>query len=209
MPYHRPIPGTRGSLLKYTPAPFVRRRALLLGIVTALTVQIAIFFAISPSARQLTSDLTTSIESKQSTSTGNHYVEITTGLTDDTEYTVRVIVVNSIGASDPSGDATGTPRSRAAYECCNHWRWERGVYRILAGARPGRRIADRGLQDSVPFPAYPDLFFTQEFFIWDQVEREELEISAVAVQDRQITLTLSQAVSASGQLHSKAVLPNQ
>ena len=33
-----------------------------------------------------------------------------TGLTDGVEYTVRVIAVNDLGDSDPSGEATGTPR---------------------------------------------------------------------------------------------------
>ena len=63
------------------------------------------------SSRQLTSDPATSIEIDQSTSAGDRYVDIITGLTDGTEYTVRVIASNSNGDSDPSATATRTPAS--------------------------------------------------------------------------------------------------
>ena len=62
-------------------------------------------------SRQLTSDPATSIESDQSTTAGERYVDIITGLTDGTEYTVRVIAANANGDSDPSATATGTPAS--------------------------------------------------------------------------------------------------
>ncbi len=64
------------------------------------------------SSRQMTSDPATSIESDQSTSAGDRYVDIITGLTDGAEYTVRVIAANSSGDSDPSATATGTPASQ-------------------------------------------------------------------------------------------------
>ena len=63
------------------------------------------------SSRQLTSDPATSIEIDQSTSAGDRYVYIITGLTDGAEYTVRVIATNANGDSDPSAEATGTPQS--------------------------------------------------------------------------------------------------
>ena len=63
------------------------------------------------SSRQLTSDPATSIESDQSTAAGDRYVGIITGLTDGTEYTVRVIATNANGDSEPSGEVTGTPQS--------------------------------------------------------------------------------------------------
>ena len=58
---------------------------------------------------QMTSDPATSIESDQSTSAGDRYVDIITGLTDGTEYTVRVIAASANGDGDPSAEATGTP----------------------------------------------------------------------------------------------------
>ena len=63
------------------------------------------------SSRQLSSDPATSIESEQSTSAGDRYKAVLTGLTDGTEYTVRVIAANANGDSDASGEATGTPQS--------------------------------------------------------------------------------------------------
>ena len=63
------------------------------------------------SSRHMTSDPATSIESDQSTSAGDRYVDIITGLTDGTEYTVRVVASNSNGDSDASTEATGTPQS--------------------------------------------------------------------------------------------------
>ena len=61
------------------------------------------------SSRQITSDPSTSKVALQSTSCVERYKDTITGLTDDTEYTVRVTATNANGDSDPSGDATGTP----------------------------------------------------------------------------------------------------
>ena len=61
--------------------------------------------------RQVTSDPSTSIVSEQSTTDGDRYVQSLTGLTDGTEYTVRVIATNSNGDSDPSDEATATPKA--------------------------------------------------------------------------------------------------
>ena len=61
------------------------------------------------SSRQLTSDPATSIQNEQTTAAGKRYKERLTGLTDGTEYTVRVIAANANGDSDPSAEATGTP----------------------------------------------------------------------------------------------------
>ena len=66
------------------------------------------------SSRQVTSDPATSIESAQSTSAGDRYKETISGLTDGTEYTVRVVAANSNGDSDPSSEVTGTPQSTPA-----------------------------------------------------------------------------------------------
>ena len=63
------------------------------------------------STRQISSDPATSIVGEQSTSAGERYAETLTGLTDGTEYTVRVIATNSNGYSGPSAEATGTPQS--------------------------------------------------------------------------------------------------
>ena len=63
------------------------------------------------SSRQLTSDPATSIQNEQTTAAGKRYKERLTGLTDGTEYTVRVIATNANGDSDPSAEATGTPQS--------------------------------------------------------------------------------------------------
>ena len=61
------------------------------------------------SSRQLASDPATKKVALQSTSTVERYADIITGLTDDTEYTVRVLATNANGDSDASSDATGTP----------------------------------------------------------------------------------------------------
>ena len=63
------------------------------------------------SSRQVSSDPATSVVSVQSTSAGDRYVETIAGLTDGTEYTVRVIAANANGDGGPSGEATGTPQS--------------------------------------------------------------------------------------------------
>ena len=60
------------------------------------------------SSRQLTSDPATSIQDEQTTSSGKRYKDTLTGLTDRTEYTVRVIAANSNGDSGPSAEAFGT-----------------------------------------------------------------------------------------------------
>ena len=62
-------------------------------------------------SRQVTSDPSTSIVSEQSTTAGDRYVQVITGLADDTEHTVRVIATNSNGDSDASGEDTATPRA--------------------------------------------------------------------------------------------------
>ena len=62
------------------------------------------------SSRQLSSDPAASIVSSQSTSAGDRYKATLTGLSDGTEYTVRVVAANASGDSDPSGETTGTPR---------------------------------------------------------------------------------------------------
>ncbi len=61
------------------------------------------------SSRQLTSDPSTKKVALQSTSTVERYADVITGLSDDTEYTVRVLATNANGDSDASSDATGTP----------------------------------------------------------------------------------------------------
>ena len=63
------------------------------------------------STRQITSDPATSIVDVQSTSAGDRYVEVLTGLADGTEYTVRVIATNSSGDSEASDEVKGTPQS--------------------------------------------------------------------------------------------------
>ena len=63
------------------------------------------------SSRQATSDPATSIVSEQSTTAGDRYAKVLTGLTNGTEYTMRVIATNSNGDSVASGEATATPKS--------------------------------------------------------------------------------------------------
>ncbi len=87
-------------------------------------------------SRQVSADPTTSIESVQSTSAGDRYMVILTGLTDGTEYTVRVIAKNSSGDSDPSSEATGTPQSTPGQA---REFWENEVIKIFEGSRPWLR----------------------------------------------------------------------
>ncbi len=61
--------------------------------------------------REMTSDPANSIEEFQTTSTSKRYLDTITGLTDGTEYTVRVLATNSNGDSEPSDEVTGTPQS--------------------------------------------------------------------------------------------------
>jgi len=61
--------------------------------------------------RQASVDPATSQEPDSSTISSRRYKHELTGLTDDTEYTVRVIASNSHGDSTPSSEATGTPQS--------------------------------------------------------------------------------------------------
>ena len=61
------------------------------------------------SSRQMTSDPATKKVALQSTSSVERYADTITGLTDDTEYTVRVIATNSSGDSAASPEVTGTP----------------------------------------------------------------------------------------------------
>ena len=63
------------------------------------------------SSRQLTSDPASSKVPLQSISTVERYSDTIRDLTNGTEYTVRVITVNSGGDSDPSDEVTGTPQS--------------------------------------------------------------------------------------------------
>ena len=88
------------------------------------------------SARQMTSDPATSIESDQSTSAGNRYKDTLTGLTDGTEYTVRVIAANSNGDSDASATATGTPASQPGQA---REFWENEVVKVFEGSFPWLR----------------------------------------------------------------------
>ena len=88
------------------------------------------------STRQLTSDPATSIESDQSTSAGDRYVDIITGLTDGTEYTVRVTAANSNGDSDASATATGTPASQPGQA---REFWENEVVKVFEGSFPWLR----------------------------------------------------------------------
>ena len=82
------------------------------------------------------SDPATSIESDQSTSAGERYVDIITGLTDGTEYTVRLIAANSNGDSDPSASATGTPASQPGQA---REFWENEVVKVFEGSFPWLR----------------------------------------------------------------------
>ena len=88
------------------------------------------------SSRQLNSDPATSIESDQSTSAGDRYADIITGLTDSAEYTVRVIAANSNGDSDPSATATGTPASEPGQA---REFWENEVVKVFEGSFPWLR----------------------------------------------------------------------
>ena len=54
----------------------------------------------------------TAADVSEATATGTTYT--VSGLTDGTEYTFRVTAVNSVGDSDASGEATGTPRETTA-----------------------------------------------------------------------------------------------
>ena len=67
----------------------------------------------------------------QSTSAGDRYKATLTGLTDGTEYTVRVIAVNSNGDSDPSSEVTGTPQSTPGQV---REFWEQEVVEVSLGA---------------------------------------------------------------------------
>ena len=88
------------------------------------------------STRQLTSDPATSIESDQSTSAGDRYVDIITGLTNGTEYTIRVIAANSNGDSDASATATGTPASEPGQA---REFWENEVVKVFEDSFPWLR----------------------------------------------------------------------
>ena len=88
------------------------------------------------SSRQLTSDPATSIESDQSTSAGDRYVDIITGLTDGTEYTVRVTAANANGDSDASATATGTPASEPGQA---REFWENEVVKAFESSHPWLR----------------------------------------------------------------------
>ena len=105
------------------------------------------------SSRQLTSDPATSIESDQSTSAGDRYVDIITGLADGTEYTVRVIATNSNGDSDPSTTATGTPASEHGQV---REFWENEVVKIFESSHPWlRETWDYITTQNVPVNFHP------------------------------------------------------
>ena len=90
------------------------------------------------SSRQVSSDPATSIVSDQSTSAGERYKATLTGLTDGTEYTVRVIAANSNGDSGPSGEATGTPQAEPGQA----WEFiENEVVEIFESSHPWLREA--------------------------------------------------------------------
>ena len=88
------------------------------------------------SSRQDSSRPISSIVNVQSTSAGDRYKVILTGLTDGTEYTVRVIAENSSGDSDPSSEVTGTPQSTPGQA---REFWENKVVKIFEGSRPWLR----------------------------------------------------------------------
>ena len=88
------------------------------------------------SSRQQPSDPAASIVNEQSTSTGDRYVEVLTGLADGAEYTVRVIATNSNGDSDPSKAATGTPASEPG-QAREFWKNE--VVKIFENSSPWLR----------------------------------------------------------------------
>ncbi len=66
------------------------------------------------SSRQISIDEATSTVPFQSTQSKKRYSDTITGLTNGTEYTVRVTAVNASGDSDPSDEATGTPQAPLA-----------------------------------------------------------------------------------------------
>ena len=88
------------------------------------------------SSRQVSSSTTASIVNVQSTSAGDRYKVTISGLTDGTEYTVRVIAVNSNGDSDPSSEVAGTPQSTPGQV---REFWENEVIKIFEGSRPWLR----------------------------------------------------------------------
>ena len=105
------------------------------------------------SSRQLSSDPANSIVSEQSTSAGDRYKATLTGLTNGTEYTVRVIAANSNGDSDPSGEETGTPQATFGQP---RLFVEKEVIEIFEGSHPWlRKTWDYMTTQSVPvnFPA--------------------------------------------------------
>ena len=88
------------------------------------------------SSRQVSSSTTASIVNVQSTSAGDRYKVTISGLTDSTEYTVRVIAVNSNGDSDPSSEVAGTPQSTPGQA---REFWEQEVVEIFESSRPWLR----------------------------------------------------------------------
>ena len=62
-------------------------------------------------SRQDLADPATSLVTASSTEAARRYKHTTTGLTNGTEYTVRVLATNTAGDSDPSPEAAGTPQS--------------------------------------------------------------------------------------------------
>ena len=100
--------------------------------VTAFKVQWKSGSELFDSSRQSSISTTASIVNVQSTSAGDRYKATLTGLSDGTEYTVRVIAVNSSGDSDPSSEVTGTPQSTPGQV---REFWEQEVVEIFESSR--------------------------------------------------------------------------
>ena len=90
------------------------------------------------SSRQVSSSPIASIVNVQSTSAGDRYKETISGLSDGTQYTVRVIAANSSGDGDPSSELTGTPQSTPGQV---REFWENEVVEIFEDSRPWLREA--------------------------------------------------------------------